>query len=84
MKDVIENVYSPCHGVIEEILVQQSSYVYEWEKLFVIKKSDGTLEEAAVGVSGNILAVEVTLGQEVNEQTLLCKLEDDWLITGCE
>lgn len=84
MKDVIENVYSPCNGVIEEILVQQSTYVYEWEKLFVIKKSDGTLEEAAVGFSGNILAVEVKLGQKVNEQTLLCKLEDDWSITGCE
>ncbi|WP_242224638.1 hypothetical protein [Bacillus cereus group sp. BfR-BA-01380] len=84
MKDVIQNVYSPCNGVIEEVFVQQSSYVYEWEKLFLIKKSDGTLEEVAIGVSGDILSVEVKLGQEVNEQTLLCKLEDDWLITGCE
>ncbi|ABS20845.1 biotin/lipoyl-binding protein [Bacillus cytotoxicus] len=84
MKVIIEEIYSPCIGVVEEIFVDESSYVYEWEKLMMIRKNDGTLEKVAVGISGNIRAVNIEVGQKVNTDTLLITLEDDLIITGCE
>ena len=36
-----------------------------------------------VGISGNIRLVNVEVGQEISADTLLVKLEDDLLITGC-
>ncbi|MEI4803307.1 MULTISPECIES: hypothetical protein [unclassified Bacillus (in: firmicutes)] len=84
MKAVIESIYSPCNGVVEEVLINEKSYVYEWEKLLIIRNNKGILEEAAVGISGNVLSVDVVVGQEVDTNTVLCKVEDDLLITGCE
>lgn len=49
------------------------------------EKNDGeTLKKIAVGISGNIRLVNVEVGQEISADTLLVKLEDDLLITGCE
>ncbi|SFD62036.1 hypothetical protein SAMN04488168_1597 [Bacillus sp. 491mf] len=84
MKAVIESIYSPCNGVVEEVLINEKSYVYEWEKLLIIRNNNGILEEAAVGISGNVLSVDVVVGQEVDMNMVLCKVEDDLLITGCE
>ncbi|EEK80614.1 hypothetical protein COE58_00045 [Bacillus cereus] len=84
MKTRIEEIYSSYEGKIEEIFVNESSYVYEWEKLMMIRKNNGELEKVAVGISGNIRLVNVEIGQEINGDTLLVKLEDDLLITGCE
>ncbi|PEX93227.1 MULTISPECIES: hypothetical protein [Bacillus cereus group] len=84
MQTRIEEIYSSYEGEIEEIFVNESSYVYEWEKLMMIRKSDGELEKIAVGISGNIRLVNVEVGQKINTDTLLVKLEDDLLITGCE
>ncbi len=84
MQTRIEEIYSSYEGEIEEIFVKESSYVYEWEKLMMIRKSDGELEKIAVGISGNIRLVNVEVGQKINTDTLLVKLEDDLLITGCE
>lgn len=84
METRIEEIYSSYEGKIEEIFVNESSYVYEWEKLMMIRKNSGELEKVAVGISGNIRLVNVEIGQEINGDTLLVKLEDDLLITGCE
>ncbi|PGK34405.1 hypothetical protein CN907_23025 [Bacillus anthracis] len=84
MKTKIEEVYSSYEGKVEEIFVNESSYVYEWEKLMMIRKNNGELEKVAVGISGNIRLVNVFVGQQINTDTLLVKLEDDLLITGCE
>ena len=84
MKTRIEEVYSSYEGKVEEIFVNESSYVYEWEKLMMIRKNNGELEKVAVGISGNIRLVNVFVGQRINTDTLLVKLEDDLLITGCE
>ncbi|CAM4221367.1 hypothetical protein bcgnr5390_37080 [Bacillus luti] len=84
METRIEEIYSSYEGKIEEIFVNESSYVYEWEKLMMIRKNNGELEKVAVGISGNIRLVNVEIGQEINGDTLLVKLEDDLLITGCE
>lgn len=50
----------------------------------MIRKNDGELKKVAVGISGNIRLVNVEVGQEISTDTLLVKLEDDLLITGCE
>ena len=84
MKAMIEEIYSSYKGRVEEIFVDESSYVYEWEKLLMIRKNDGELKKIAVGISGNIRLVNVEVGQEISADTLLVKLEDDLLITGCE
>ncbi|MDH4424352.1 MULTISPECIES: hypothetical protein [Bacillus] len=84
METRIEEIYSSYEGKIEEIFVNESSYVYEWEKLMLIRKNNGELEKVAVGISGNIRLVNVEIGQKISADTLLVKLEDDLLITGCE
>ncbi|MDF9451006.1 hypothetical protein [Bacillus toyonensis] len=84
METRIEEVYSSYEGKIEEIFVNESSYVYEWEKLMMVRKNNGELEKVAVGISGNIRLVNVEVGQKINTDILLVKLEDDLLITGCE
>ena len=84
MKTRIEKIYSSYEGKVEEIFVNESSYVYEWEKLMMIRKNNGELEKVAVGISGNIRLVNVVAGQQINTNTLLVTLEDDLLITGCE
>jgi pyruvate carboxylase len=80
----MEEIYSSYEGKVEEIFVKESSYVYEWEKLMMIRKNNGELEKVAIGISGNIRLVNVVVGQQINTDTLLVKLEDDLLITGCE
>ncbi|PFB24288.1 hypothetical protein COJ27_11980 [Bacillus cereus] len=84
MKTRIEEIYSCYEGKVEEIFVNESSYVYEWENLMMIRKNNGELEKVAVGISGNIRLVNVVVGQQINTDILLVKLEDDLLITGCE
>ncbi|OOR59217.1 hypothetical protein BGP34_07520 [Bacillus mycoides] len=84
METRIEEIYSSCTGIVEEIFINESSYVYEWEKLMMIRKNDGEIEKIAVGISGNIRLVNVEVGQNIDADTLLVKLEDDLLITGCE
>ena len=84
METRIEEIYSSCTGIVEEIFINESSYVYEWEKLMMIRKNDGELEKIGVGISGNIRLVNVEVGQEIDADTLLVKIEDDLLITGCE
>jgi len=84
MKTRMEEIYSSYEGKVEEIFVNESSYVYEWENLMMIRKNNGELEKVAVGISGNIRLVNVVVGQQINTDILLVKLEDDLLITGCE
>ncbi|PEY42070.1 hypothetical protein CN354_04650 [Bacillus cereus] len=84
MKAMIEEIYSSYNGRVEEIFVDESSYVYEWEKLMMIRTNDDTLEIIKVGISGHIRSVNIEVGQEIDVNTLLLKFEDDLLITGCE
>ncbi|MGN4446338.1 hypothetical protein ACTFOB_15695 [Bacillus cereus group sp. MYBK79-1] len=84
MKKRMEEIYSSYEGKVEEIFVNESSYVYEWEKLMMIQKNNGELEKVAIGISGNIRLVNVVVGQQIHTDTLLVTLEDDLLITGCE
>ena len=84
MKTRMEEICSSYEGKVEEIFVNESSYEYDWEKLMMIRKNNGELEKVAVGISGNIRLVNVVVGQQIHTDTLLVRLEDDLLITGCE
>ncbi len=45
MKTRMEEICSSYEGKVEEIFVNESSYVYEWEKLMMIRKNNGELEK---------------------------------------
>jgi biotin carboxyl carrier protein len=84
VKKVIETVYSPCCGKVENIFVSQGSYVYEWEKLMVIHTTDNKKVEIETSVSGHVVSIEVTKNQNVSNETVLIQLQDDLLITGSD
>ncbi|PEE42454.1 hypothetical protein [Bacillus pseudomycoides] len=84
MKTVIENVYSPCYGRVTKLFINESSYVYEWEKLALIETMDERKVEIKVGISGYVELLEVEEGQVITEQTLLITVRDDLLITGSD
>lgn len=81
---MIEAIYSPCCGKIQTLYVSKDSYVYEWEKLIVIDTPDNNKVEVRAGVSGHVVSMEVTKEQNVTKETLLIKVRDDMIITGCE
>jgi len=82
MKTVIENVYSPCYGKVAKLFINESSYVYEWEKLALIETMDERKVEVKVGISGYVELLEV--GQAITNETLLISVRDDLLITGSD
>ncbi|WP_257346796.1 hypothetical protein [Pseudalkalibacillus decolorationis] len=83
MKEIFQTVFSPCNGIVEKVFVNESSYVYEWETLFLIRTSEET-EEISIGVSGSIISVEIAEGQEVYPETVLLTVRDDLRITGSD
>ncbi|WP_173918513.1 hypothetical protein [Halobacillus sp. Marseille-Q1614] len=84
MKEVLEEVYSPCYGSIKDVLVGEDAYVYEWEPLFLIETADKEVVEVSIGVSGTIKQVDMQPGQEVTPKSLLTILQDDLLIPGSD
>ena len=50
MKTRIERFASSYEGKVEEIFINESSYVYEWEKLLMIRKNDGELKKLQSGL----------------------------------
>ncbi|SHS10462.1 Uncharacterised protein [Mycobacteroides abscessus subsp. abscessus] len=81
---VYECIYSSCSGKVEKVLTGENNHVYEWEKLFVIKKNNGTTEEISIGISGHITSLHVKEGEVVNPLTVLATIQDDLIITGSD
>ncbi|MCA0173652.1 hypothetical protein [Bacillus sp. RAR_GA_16] len=84
MNEIVHTISSPYVGTIEEVLTQPLDHVYEWEALFLVKTDEGKLEHVHVGVSGHLLSIEVSEGEEVTPVTVLGTLRDDLLITGSD
>ncbi|MBM7646971.1 biotin carboxyl carrier protein [Scopulibacillus daqui] len=84
MRALAQPIYSPCHGKVENIFINESAYVYEWEKLFLIRNNRGFLEEIAVGMSGLITSLEVKPNQEVTPDTVMAKVKEDLFISGSD
>lgn len=84
MLKLIQPIYSPCYGKVETILVNESSYIYEWEKLFLIRETNGSVKEIRVGLSGLIASLEVKENQDVTPNSVLVKIKEDLFITGSD
>ncbi|MBD1380775.1 hypothetical protein [Metabacillus arenae] len=84
MRESILPIYSPCFGKVENILVNETSRIYEWEKLFLIREKNGTVNEITVGISGLIASLEVNENQNVTPNTVLFKIKEDLFITGSD
>ncbi|MFC7392172.1 hypothetical protein [Scopulibacillus cellulosilyticus] len=84
MRAIAQPIYSPCHGKVENIFVNESSRVYEWEKLFLIRNEKGVLEEIAVGMSGLITSLEVKPNQNVTPNTVMAKVKEDLFVSGSD
>ncbi|RBW70881.1 hypothetical protein [Bacillus taeanensis] len=80
----IQKVTSPYYGIVEKILVESTSHIYEWEPLFLIKTLTGEYKTVAVAVSGYITSLEVKQGDLVHFNTPLALLQDDLLVTGSD
>jgi acetyl/propionyl-CoA carboxylase alpha subunit len=79
-----QKVVSPCFGVIEEVIVDFSDYVYEWEPLFLIKTVVGNYETVRISVSGHITGLEVKKGDVVTPNMTLAWLKDDFIVSGSD
>lgn len=77
-------IESPYDGIIEKVYICENCHIYEWENLFLIKTTNGKIEEISVGASGHITSLEVNLGQHVRRNMLLASLKDDFIITGSD
>ena len=71
-------------GTVEQVYVQKNSYVYEWERLFLVKTEDGKLIDVSIGASGHITEINVTAGDPINRKLPLALLQDDFVITGSD
>ncbi|KAB7707141.1 hypothetical protein F9802_09030 [Bacillus aerolatus] len=80
----MQPIYSPCYGKVENILVNKSSYIYAWEKLFLIRDKNGSVNEIRVGMSGVITSLEVKENQDVTPNTVLVKIQEDLFATGSD
>ncbi|MCP3027654.1 hypothetical protein [Halobacillus sp. A5] len=84
MKEVLQDVYSPCDGTIKEVFVDRSSYVYEWEPLLLIETKEQKEIEVSIGVSGTVTSVKFSQGQSVTSNSIVTTLLDDLEITGSD
>ncbi|MFC4766462.1 hypothetical protein [Effusibacillus consociatus] len=67
---------SPCHGVVDKVLVEESAYLYEQETLCIIKTETGTVE-MSVNFGGYITALNVTEGLVVTPGAVLAHVRQE-------
>ncbi len=58
-------IASNSSGVVEKVMVNEGEYVHDWEPLFLIKSSSGTVNKVELGLSGFISNVKVKRGDQV-------------------
>lgn len=79
-----EFIMSSCDGVVVGISIEPLSRIYEWEKLFTIKKDDGEIETIRVGISGKVESLEVQVGDRVVPGMVLAFIKEDFFATATE
>lgn len=77
-------IVSNFHGIIEETTINKNSRIYEWEPLFTIKTSDGLTKVIHQGISGEIVSLEVTKGDEVVPGMVLAFVKEDLYVTASD
>jgi biotin carboxyl carrier protein len=83
-KMVYEMIMSPCHGIIEEISIEENSRIYEWEPLFIIKTMNGDIQVIRVGFSGEVQSLEVAKGDQVIPGMVLAYIKEELLLSGSD
>ncbi|MGI8387155.1 hypothetical protein [Robertmurraya sp. P23] len=79
-----EFVVSTVSGKVEEVAIEVHSRIYEWEKLFTIRTENGHLETVSVGLSGEVISIEVNTGDCIIPGMVLAFIKDDLIPTGCD
>ncbi|MEH6938087.1 hypothetical protein V7056_09525 [Bacillus sp. JJ664] len=77
-------VVSNCHGIVEETPINENSRIYEWEPLFYIKTSDGLTKIIHQGISGEVVSLEVTNGDQVVPGMVLAYVKEDLYVSGSD
>jgi biotin carboxyl carrier protein len=72
-----EFIMSSCYGVIEDILIQIHSQIYEGKPLFTIRNSEGNIETVRVKLSGKVHSLEVQKGDRVIPGMVLAFVKED-------
>jgi biotin carboxyl carrier protein len=74
---IINNeVISPCNGIVEKVLREDSSFAYEGELIFIIKTNE-MLVEVLMEFSGKVKGIEVQVGDEVISGMILAFIQED-------
>ncbi|GLY11732.1 hypothetical protein [Bacillus badius] len=79
-----ELITSPYNGVVQQVLVQESIRIYEWEPLFLIRDEHGELLPVKVGVSGEIQSLEVQEGDKVIPGMVLAYVKEELVVSACD
>lgn len=69
---------------MEEVLIDPNSFIYEWEKLFTIRKTNGELETIRVGFGGRVSSLEVETGDQVIKGMVLALIKEELLASGTD
>ncbi|MCM3603493.1 hypothetical protein M3175_22630 [Robertmurraya korlensis] len=77
-------VVSAVSGKVEEVAIEVHSRIYEWEKLFTIRMENGHLETVSVGLSGEVVSIEVKTGDCIIPGMVLAFIKDDLIPTGSD
>jgi pyruvate/2-oxoglutarate dehydrogenase complex dihydrolipoamide acyltransferase (E2) component len=69
-------VISPCYGIVEKVLREDSSFAYEGELIFIINTNE-LLVEVLMEFSGIVMGIEVQVGDEVISGMILAFIQED-------
>lgn len=79
-----EFVVSKVSGIVEEVAIEVHSRIYEWERLFTVRTKNGNLETVSVGLSGEIISIEVKPGDCIIPGMVLAFIKDDLIPMGSD
>ncbi|NSL51898.1 hypothetical protein [Calidifontibacillus erzurumensis] len=82
--NIVEPVISPCYGIVEEVLIDTTSRIYEWEQLFKIREEDGKVTTLSVGLSGEVYTLQVKVGDSVFPGKVLAVVKQDLVPAGSD
>lgn len=77
-------IVSNVSGTVEEVAIEVHTRIYEWEKLFTVRTHNGNLETVSVGLSGEIISIEVKPGDCIIPGMVLAFIKDDLIPTGSD
>lgn len=77
-------ITSPCYGKVVRVAIKDAERIYEWEPLFVIRTTAGTVERIQTSMSGKVESLEVQEGDYVIPGMVLAYIKEDLFVTGSD